>query len=287
MTAGLECLYKQVNDWDTWQVPGGGQWYNRCTDPSENGFLVQLDKVLGELNRVVSIKMKYCESCKKIVQHTRKMSEDAEELRKLTSDPNMENVVRTIEALVLQQHPEWAACYRLYDFITNQKCYLDQLTGSFHMLSIPEEETKLLEARKNFYTKLRNVLSWFVDVTRAVHIVNAIDGKMKKIAFWEFSNAVSILNEQLVGWADVSNVADIFIVPDDAREQMQKLFGYDIEKSALTNEVIDLVGHIIRKAKNYQKLVKDCKRAAKKDPNFKYCNLRIHDGSKESEKEAK
>ena len=274
MTAGLELLYKQVHDWDTWDVPGGRQWYSRLSDKSDDGFLTQLNKLIKELERLIAAKTTHCECCKRIFQLTRKMSDDAQTLRDLTNNPGATEMIKELEKVILEKHPEWRESYRLIDFITNQKCYLDQMTSTFRFLSEPGDDVLLMQNRLTFYRKLHNVFSGYLDVVNASHIIGCIDGKLRKTAFKEFMDSINFLTDNLAGWNNDASIDTVFNVPDTVKKSMQEVFGYDIETSALTDEVVSLTKHIARTIKDYQQIVKTIKHESKK-PGFKFSTLVI------------
>lgn len=284
MTPELKLMKDQIKDWSTWTPCGGRMWYDTCTKP--DGFVFQLGDAVGKLINMHEFFQKSQDRCKAVYQLTRKMSDDAGELYQRLSEPGMGEVVVQLQENIQKNHPEMKDCYNLIEFIACQEAYLKHLTNMFHNVVENNIAGKVVAERLTFYSDLHAMICVFVDVVEAVHIVNKIDERQKKAAFKEFEKHVNSLVQFTAGW-DVNNIQLRFTVSEETRKMMETLFKYDIETNALTEETVDLVRHIVKRAKVYKDLVKDVRYQANHNTEFwkNFKTLVINDGSSDTAKD--
>jgi len=277
---------KHVNDWDKWIPPGGRMWYDRCTDPTENGFLVQLDMLINTLNGYVKTQDSVKSKASDVYMLTRKMMDNADSLFKMICDNEIfTEYVNSMEEAIRKQYPENGENYKLCDFIAHQKFYLGHITEMFHMISSDSDEYRVVMGRLEFYVKLKDVLEAYLDVIETCHMFNVIDNKLRKSISKEWLTCVSVLGLKLVGW-DNAGYCKYFDPDQNVKDVMTKMFGYDIETSVLTDGLVELVGNVIKKHKEYVKLAKDLKYQMSHSPKFWDADNRliIRDGSSDKAK---
>lgn len=287
MTPELKTMINQVKDWATWTPPGGRTWYDRCTEDSENGFIFQLGYLVGRLTEISEETKKVQDRCRAVYQLTRKMKESAAELQQLlSSNDAMHEIVKNIDKLVHEKAKRSDACkeYDLINFITLQDIYYTHMTQYFHSLVENNLEVKIFNERLSFYSELLCIIQGYVELVQSTHVFNVIDTRQKKAAFKEVMLCSDALNKTLAGW-EVENIDQRLSFSKDAQTLMEQAFGYDLETAVLTDEVRGMLKGIIKKNKEFVKLIKNTKRETNRDPSlWKNPTFIIHDGSSDCKK---
>lgn len=288
MTDELKVLYNQVKDWATWDPPGGRSWYDSVTDPDpKEGLLVQLQLIVDKFKNCLEIGKTTNDKFTKVYQLSRKMREDADELEKrMAGNIYIQQLVDAIEDAVLKKCPEMNGIYSLNTFIAMQKIYLDQITFYFHDAVEKDKSIKMLSDRLAFYENIMKICSYHIDVTRAVHIFNKIEPRLKKTAAKEYVKCVNGLLEALAGW-EMTNIEKRFEVAEMTSKVVTQIFGSDIDKQFVERGIVQHLQRILMKAKDYLKISKDLKRRIHNDREFwkrDASELIIHDGCEEPKK---
>lgn len=287
MTPELKTMINAVNDWATWTPPGGRMWYDRCTEDSENGFIFQLSYLVGQLTSMFEATKKVQDQCRAVYQLTRKMKESAAELQQLlSSNDTMHEIVKNIDKLVHEKAKRSDAGkeYDLVNFITLQDIYYTHMTQYFHSLVENNLEVKVFNERLSFYSELLCIIQGYVELVQATHVFNVIDTRQKKAAFKEVMLCSDALNKTLAGW-EVENVDQRLSFSKDAQILMSRMFGYDLETAVLTDEVKGMLKGVIKKNKDFVKLIKNTKRETNRDPNlWKNPTFIISDGGSDGKK---
>lgn len=287
MTPELKSMINEVKDWATWIPPGGRMWYDRCTEDSENGFIFQLGYLVGRLIEIFEETKKVQDQCRAVYQLTRKMKESAGELQQmLSSDGAMREAVKDIERMVREKtkQPDARQAYNIVNFIALQDIYYTHMTQYFHSLAERNLEVKIFGERLSFYSELLCIVQDYVELVQATHVFNVIDARQKKAAFKEVMLCSDALNKTLAGWEN-ENLDQRLSFSKDVQTLMEQMFGYDLETAVLTDEVKSMLKGIIKKNKEFIKMLKDTKRMTNRDPNlWKNPTFIIHDGSSDSKK---